>query len=78
MKQLLLDIQPQALPSLANFVIGKNAEALHSLNLALSGDANTRFIYFWGADGSGKSHLLQAAKIIAEEKGLFVLTTYIF
>jgi len=73
MKQLLLDIQPQALPSLANFVIGKNAEALHSLNLALSGDANTRFIYFWGADGSGKSHLLQAAKIIAEEKGLHLV-----
>lgn len=73
MKQLLLDIQPQALPSLANFVVGKNAEALHSLNQALSGDANTRFIYFWGADGSGKSHLLQAAKIIAEEKGLHLI-----
>jgi DnaA family protein len=73
MKQLLLDIQPQALPSLANFVVGKNAEALHSLRQALSGDANTRFIYFWGVDGSGKSHLLEAAKIIAKEKGLHLV-----
>lgn len=70
MKQLLLDIQPQALPSINNFVIGKNAEAMHSLNQALSGDASTRFIYFWGAAGSGKSHLLQAAKIVAAEKNL--------
>lgn len=73
MKQLLLDIQPQALPSLANFVVGKNAEALHSLNQALSGDTHTRFIYFWGLDGSGKSHLLQAAKIIAAEKKLHLI-----
>lgn len=70
MKQLLLDIQPQALPTITNFVIGKNAEAMHSLNQALSGDASTRFIYFWGAAGSGKSHLLQAAKIVAAEKNL--------
>ena len=70
MKQLLLDIQPQALPTITNFVVGKNAEAMHSLNQALSGDASTRFIYFWGAAGSGKSHLLQAAKIVAAEKNL--------
>ena len=49
MKQLLLDIQPQALPTITNFVVGKNAEAMHSLNQALSGDTSTRFIYFWGA-----------------------------
>ena len=73
MKQLLLDIQPQALPTITNFVVGKNAEAMHSLNQALSGDASTRFIYFWGAAGSGKSHLLQAAKIVAAEKNLSLI-----
>ena len=73
MKQLLLDIQPQALPTITNFVVGKNAEAMHSLNQALSGDASMRFIYFWGAAGSGKSHLLQAAKIVAAEKNLSLI-----
>ena len=45
MKQLLLDIKPQALPSLTNFVVGKNAEGLHSLKNALEGSEH-RFIYF--------------------------------
>lgn len=66
MKQLLLDIQPQALPSIANFVVGKNAEALHSLEAAMQADASHRFIYFWGLNGSGKTHLLQAAKSLAD------------
>lgn len=57
MKQLLLDIQPPALPSFDNFVVGRNAEALHSLDLALSGHESARFIYLWGESGSGKSHL---------------------
>lgn len=66
MKQLLLDIQPQALPSIANFVIGKNAEALHSLKVAMQANAENRFIYFWGLTGSGKTHLLKAAQGLAE------------
>lgn len=57
MKQLLLDIQPPARPSFENFVTGRNAEALHSLSLALDGHEAARFIYLWGESGSGKSHL---------------------
>ena len=74
MKQLLLDIKPDALPSLQNFVIGRNAEALNSLkalqNIALQNislknmSAQPKFIYFWGNKGSGKSHLLQACKAL--------------
>lgn len=60
MKQLLLDIQPAAQPSLANFVIGQNAEALNNLRLACQGSPEARFIYLWGSAGSGKTHLLQA------------------
>ena len=63
---MLLDIQPDALPSMANFVIGRNAEALHSLHQALQTGAESRFIYFWGAEGSGKSHLLKAAQGLAQ------------
>ncbi len=64
MKQLLLDIQPAPLPTLDNFVVGRNAEALNSLRNALSGDAGPSFIYLWGPGGSGKSHLLSACKAI--------------
>lgn len=62
MKQLLLDIQPPARPLFENFIVGRNAEAVHSLGLALKGDPAIRFIYLWGEAGSGKSHLLAACE----------------
>ena len=64
MKQLLLDIKPAAAPSLDNFIVGRNAEALTSLKQAIAG-GQPRFIYFWGESGSGKSHLLSACKAIS-------------
>ncbi|PPC93921.1 MAG: DnaA regulatory inactivator Hda [Methylotenera sp.] len=63
MKQLLLDIQPPATPTLDNFVVGRNAEALFSLKLALQGDDAVRFIYLWGEAGSGKTHLINACRL---------------
>jgi DnaA family protein len=69
LKQLLLDIQPPAQPTLDNFVIGRNAEALHSLGLAIDGRPEARFIYLWGEHGSGKSHLLRAALVSAGQRG---------
>lgn len=74
MKQLLLDIQPAAQPTMANFVVGRNAEALHNLQLAVSGRPEARFIYLWGAHGSGKSHLLQACAGLALQQGLRLVT----
>ncbi|HEY8118396.1 MAG TPA: DnaA/Hda family protein [Methylophilaceae bacterium] len=70
MKQLLLDIQPAARPTLDNFVVGRNAEALYSLGRAVEGNPDTRFIYLWGANGSGKSHLLAACVGLAKGKHL--------
>ena len=64
MKQLLLDIKPAAAPSLDNFIVGRNAEALASLKQAIAG-GQPRFIYFWGDSGSGKSHLLSACEAIS-------------
>ena len=64
MKQLLLDIKPAAAPSLQNFVAGRNAEAIASLNAALSQQNQPKFIYLWGENGSGKSHLLSACEAI--------------
>lgn len=65
MKQLLLDIQPAPPPSLENFVVGQNAEVLDSLRKTISGQSEIRFIYLWGPDGSGKSHLLQSCAMLA-------------
>jgi len=73
-KQLLLDIQPAPAPTLENFIPGRNAEALHSLYLAATGRADLRFIYLWGPEGSGKSHLLHACAALARETQLHLVT----
>lgn len=64
MKQLLLDIKPAAKPTLQNFVAGRNAEALASLQASFSNPAAPKFIYLWGETGCGKSHLLSACEAI--------------
>jgi DnaA family protein len=61
MNQLLLDIAPQWVSTLDNFVIGRNLELHAALRHALSSAGGERGIYLWGATDSGKSHLLQAA-----------------
>lgn len=64
MKQLLLDIKPASPPTLLNYIAGRNAEALASLNDAANNTAQSKFIYLWGESGSGKSHLLLACEAI--------------
>jgi DnaA family protein len=60
MSQLLLDISPEHVPTLDNFVSGRNLELHSALRHALSGSSSERSFYLWGEAGSGKSHLLQA------------------
>lgn len=60
MQQLLLDIKPVPSPVLANFVPGRNAELLQTLQNWPAEQAAERFVYVWGTPGCGKSHLLQA------------------
>ena len=60
MKQLVLDIAPLPAPTLDNFVPGRNAELVAALRALASGAGSERFIYLWGSDGSGRSHLLRA------------------
>jgi len=62
MQQLLLDIQPAPPQTLDNFIVGHNAEALTNITHLLDDSSQSPFIYLWGATGSGKSHLLNAAK----------------
>lgn len=61
MTQLLLGIAPEWIPSLDNFVAGRNVELLAALRQALAAMQGERGLYVWGEAGSGRSHLLQAA-----------------
>ncbi len=74
MKQLPLDIGLFTGPALDNFFAGPNLDALQHMRLWV-GD-KTRAVprspvptYFWGATGSGKSHLLKAAREALREQG---------
>ncbi len=70
MTQLLLNIAPDWIPTLDNFVAGRNVELLYTLRQALSGNTDERCLYLWGETGCGKSHLLQAAVGQARASGL--------
>lgn len=73
MKQLVLDLDADAPPSLDNFVVGANAELLaHLRHLAGDESANATLhphLYLWGSGGSGRSHLLQASVAAAQANG---------
>ncbi|MES1982745.1 MAG: DnaA regulatory inactivator Hda [Pseudomonadota bacterium] len=59
MSQLLLDIAPDWVPTLDNFIVGRNTELYANLRNVLA--ASSGCIYIWGEAGSGKTHLLRAA-----------------
>ncbi len=74
MKQLVLDIRPDAPPTLDNFVAGANAELVATLSLIAPATQTpvalpARHVYLWGAPGSGRSHLLRAAAALAADSG---------
>lgn len=58
MKQMILDIRPDAPPEFGNFVTGANEELLLALHNAILGEQH---LYLWGPSGSGRTHLLRAA-----------------
>lgn len=60
MRQLALSLAPPALPTLENFVRGRNRELLNVLSALAGGEPCERFVYIWGAHGCGKTHLLRA------------------
>jgi DnaA-homolog protein len=69
MKQLALDIAQAPAPTLDNFVPGRNAELVVALYSTANGASSERFIYLWGAAGSGRSHLLRAVVDAARAEG---------
>jgi DnaA-homolog protein len=63
MRQLILDLLPEAPPSLANFVAGGNAETLTGLAAWLGQNEDRggeSSLFLWGEAGAGKTHLLRA------------------
>lgn len=63
MRQMLLDWGMEQPQTLATFVAGQNTELLSRLQRLQDEPANSlneRFVYLWGANGAGKTHLLKA------------------
>jgi len=60
MRQLILDLLPEAAPSLDNFVAGGNSETLTGLAAWLAPDCREPSLLLWGEAGAGKTHLLRA------------------
>lgn len=58
-RQLTLELVDPPHPSLANFVVGRNAEVVAALHAVAAGSGE-HFIYLYGETGSGRSHLVRA------------------
>lgn len=58
-QQLSLALSQAQEPTLDNFVIGENAEAIASVAAFCRGEG-PQFLYLWGAAGCGCSHLMRA------------------
>lgn len=69
MKQLILDIRPDAPPGFHNYLPGDNVEAAAALYLAAGGAPGESVFYCWGETGCGRTHLLRAGVARALEGG---------
>ncbi|MGZ9067570.1 MAG: DnaA regulatory inactivator Hda [Burkholderiales bacterium] len=69
MKQLAFDFIPPARPTLDNFIVGGNAEAVQHLRELAARPAGERFVYLWGAPASGRTHLLRATLSALRDSG---------
>ncbi|MBI3545949.1 MAG: DnaA regulatory inactivator Hda [Gammaproteobacteria bacterium] len=73
--QLSLNLRIKDGSSFSNFLAGANGEVLERLRSAVVAAAQPQknsppMIFLWGAQGLGKSHLLQAACRLAQELGI--------
>jgi DnaA family protein len=67
---MLLDFQPAPLPSLVNFVAGRNLELIDALRTLPHAEHGKGALYVWGDTGSGKTHLLMATIALYLSRGL--------
>jgi DnaA-homolog protein len=73
MKQMALDIGLAPVPTLANFVAAGNEAALEHLSLWTGNPLRSPVpTFLWGEGGSGKTHLLRAAREALRDHGSHV------
>jgi DnaA-homolog protein len=68
-EQLVFELAAPEPPSFANFLPGRNAEALSTVERLASGQIAETGVFLWGAPGAGKTHLLRAAIRAVEARG---------
>ncbi|MDP6617015.1 MAG: DnaA regulatory inactivator Hda [Gammaproteobacteria bacterium] len=68
MRQLALDLKLADFAVFESFHAGPNAQILEVVRRA-STDPDPQLVWIWGSEGSGRSHLLQAAVAAAGEAG---------
>lgn len=72
--QLSLNLRLKDGSSFSNFFVGPNLEAVERLRAAVVTAARDKAVeqmmFLWGADGAGKTHLLQAGCRLAQELGV--------
>ena len=67
--QLVFDLAATEPPSFSNFLPGRNAEAVASLEALAAGSGAETGVLLWGAPGVGKTHLLRAVARAAAARG---------
>jgi len=74
MRQMLLDLGAEKPQTLDTFVVGRNAELAQRLRRFAQGGAisDDRFIYLWGEEGAGKTHLLRALAADADANARYL------
>ncbi|EGV32201.1 DnaA regulatory inactivator Hda [Thiorhodococcus drewsii AZ1] len=68
-QQLHLPIELRREPTLAEYLPGPNAEAVDNI-AAMAAGTGEPFLFLFGNQGTGKTHLLQAACLDAAQRGL--------
>ena len=67
--QLILDLAQPEPPSLHNFVVGANGEAVATLRALAGATLPHPGVLLWGVPGGGKSHLVEAVIALARAAG---------
>ena len=60
MQQLLLNLDTGNAPSLDSYLTGQNGEVVHLLREIADRTSREHFVYLWGQNATGKTHLLKA------------------
>jgi DnaA-homolog protein len=70
LEQLTFELAPPEPPRWSNFLPGRNRELITALGRFAQGLDGAPSFFLWGAQASGKTHLLQAAVALGAERGL--------